>query len=154
VARGLEIAQACISTSIWPKVDICFILSNDNGPQIAVLHPRLLSIYSLERGKGKFQEFENYKLQLLYQHNLSRSAFSLTIGPFGRVKNRDFMCVQSIDGTLNLFEQESVSFSRFLPGFLLPGPIEYAKRTDSFVTISSSHQLESYRYWAQSYKNF
>ena len=106
----------------------------------------MLSIYSLERGKGKIQEFENYKLQLLYQHNLSRSAYSLTIGPFGRVKNRDFMCVQSIDGTLNLFEQESFSFSRFLPGFLLPGPIEYAKRTDSFVTVSSSHQLESYRF--------
>jgi hypothetical protein len=52
---------------------------------------------------------------------------------------------QSIDGSLNLFEQESFSFSRFLPGFLLPGQIEYARRTDSFVTVSSSHQLESYK---------
>ena len=120
--------------------------SNENGPQLAILHPRMLSIYSLERAKGKAQDIENYQLLLLYQHNLSRSAFSLTVGPFGRVKNRDFMCVLSIDGTLNLFEQESFSFSRFLPGFLLPGPIEYARRTDSFVTVSSAHQLESYRF--------
>ena len=96
-----------------------------------------------------FQDIENYQLQQIYSHKLSRSAFSISVGPFGRVKNRDFICVQSIDGTLNLFEQESFSFSRFLPGFLLPGPIDYARRTDSFVTVSSSHQLESFRFESQ-----
>ena len=139
-------SNGTIECSVLVKITtVPVFCSNDNGPQIAILHPRLLTIYSLERAKGKVQEIENYRLLMLYQHNLSRSSYSLTVGPFGRVKNRDFMCVQSIDGTLNLFEQESFSFSRFLPGFLLPGQIEFAKRTDSFVTVSSSHQLESYR---------
>uniref|UniRef100_A0A8C5WR55 PTHB1 N-terminal domain-containing protein n=1 Tax=Laticauda laticaudata TaxID=8630 RepID=A0A8C5WR55_LATLA len=47
---------------------------------------------------------------------------------------------------LMLFEQESYSFGRFLPGFLLPGPLTYSSRTDSFITVSSCRQIESYRY--------
>ena len=114
-------------------------------PKLAVLHPRLLSIYSLQRQKGKSSGHDSYGLLLQYQHKLSRSAYGLVTGPFGRSK-RDFLCVQSLDGTLNVFEQESYSFSRFLPGFLLPGPLAYVERTDSFVTLSSSYQLECYRY--------
>ncbi len=55
---------------------------------------------------------------------------------------KDFLCVQSLDGTLNVFEQDTFAFSRFLPGFLLPGPIVYVARTDSLVTISSAHQVK------------
>ena len=44
-------------------------------------------------------------------------------GPFGGAHGKDYVCVQSIDGTLNLFEAESFSFSRFLPGFLIPGTV-------------------------------
>ena len=51
-----------------------------------------------------------------------------------------------MDGTVSFFEQESFAFSRFLPGFLLPGPLIYIHRTDSFVTVSSSWQVESYKY--------
>lgn len=45
-----------------------------------------------------------------------------------------------------LFEQESYAFGRFLPGFLLPGPLAYSSRTDSFITVSSCQQVESYKY--------
>jgi Bardet-Biedl syndrome 9 protein len=48
------------------------------------------------------------------------------------------MCVQSIDGTLNLFEQESFSFSRFLPGFLLPGQEKIEKKFRYYFTIDGS----------------
>lgn len=89
---------------------------------------------------------DSYQLSLVFQHKLSRAAFSLCVGPFGGVQGKEFMCVQSIDGTLNLFEAESFTFSRFLPGFLLPGPLAYVAKTDSFVTVSSSYQLESYKY--------
>lgn len=44
------------------------------------------------------------------------------------------------------FEQDSYSFGRFLPGFLLPGPLLYNPRTDSFLTVSSARQLESYKW--------
>ncbi|XP_074697368.1 protein PTHB1 isoform X2 [Strix aluco] len=51
-----------------------------------------------------------------------------------------------MDGMLMLFEQESYAFGRFLPGFLLPGPLTYSSRTDSFITVSSCRQVESYKY--------
>ena len=133
-------------------------LSCSNGEShLAILHPRLLSVYTIQRGgdpnsksdASSFSKagniFESYQLVLLYQHKLSRSAFSLTIGHFGGVINKDFMCVQSIDGAIAIFEQESYSFSRFLPGFLLPNPIVYVQRTDSLVTLSSSYEVESFR---------
>ena len=63
------------------------------------------------------------------------------------------MCVQSMDGMLSFFEQESFAFGRFLPGFLLPGPLSYIAKTDSFITASSSRLVESYKYVALS-QNF
>ena len=50
-----------------------------------------------------------------------------------------------MDGTVSIFEQESFSFSRFLPGALLPGPIKYVPRLDSFITVSSAWQVECYK---------
>ena len=87
-------------------------------------------------------------ISLNHTHNKSTLIIILLpiiSGPFGGVQGKDYMCVQSLDGTLNLFENESFSFSRFLPGFLIPGPLAYVAKTDSFVTVSSSFQLESYK---------
>ena len=124
-----------------------FFFSGGHGPQIAVLHPRQLSVYSLVKSStaSTSKSIEGFQLNLVYQHKLSRAAYSMCSGAFGGVQNKDYICVQSIDGTLNLFENESFSFSRFLPGFLLPGPMAYVGKTDSFVTVSASYQLESYR---------
>uniref|UniRef100_A0A8C5ZB02 Bardet-Biedl syndrome 9 n=1 Tax=Marmota marmota marmota TaxID=9994 RepID=A0A8C5ZB02_MARMA len=62
------------------------------------------------------------------------------------VSGRDLICIQSMDGMLMVFEQESYAFGRFLPGSLLPGPLAYSSRTDSFITVSSCRQVESYKY--------
>ncbi|CAN2389661.1 PTHB1 N-terminus [Pristimantis euphronides] len=51
-----------------------------------------------------------------------------------------------MDGMLMFFEQESYAFGRYLPGFLLPGPLRYSPKTDSFITVSSCRQVESYKY--------
>ena len=87
-----------------------------------------------------------YAIKLMYEHNLQRTAFSFCYGPFGGIKSRDFICVQSVDGTVSFFEQESFAFSRFLPGALLPGPLAYVPKTDSFVTVSSTRHVECYKY--------
>ena len=52
----------------------------------------------------------------------------------------------SLDGTLSVFEQEAHTFSRFLPGFLVPGPITYVERTDSFIIANSSFGLDCFKY--------
>jgi hypothetical protein len=54
--------------------------------------------------------------------------------------------VQSYDGQLTFFEQEVQSFSRLLPGFLLPGPLAYTAPSDSFITATAGLELVSYRY--------
>lgn len=88
---------------------------SDSGPHLAILHPRIVSVYSLEKTKSKTQGLENYHLNLLYQHNMQRQAFCMTIGPFGKVNKRDFICVESIDGTLSIYEQViSISLVNFL----------------------------------------
>ena len=140
---------------------IQYFFSNGHA-HLAILHPRMLSVYTIQKGSNPstvnstFQPevtsnnnsrnaFDSYQMVLLYQHKLARSSFSLTIGHFGGVINKDFMCVQSIDGAISIFEQESYTFSRFLPDFLLPNPIVYVDRTDSLVTLSSSYEVESFR---------
>ncbi|OQR75382.1 protein PTHB1-like, partial [Tropilaelaps mercedesae] len=58
----------------------------------------------------------------------------------------DLICVQSIDGVLSVFDRESHIFDRPLPGVLLPGPLAYIEQTDSFVTVTSTLVLETFRY--------
>ncbi|TRY97356.1 hypothetical protein DNTS_031697 [Danionella cerebrum] len=69
------------------------------------------------------------------------------LGTAGNVEHGDqYQLRLSMDGMLMFFEQESYAFGRFLPGFLLPGPLSYCIRTDSFITVSSARQVECYRY--------
>lgn len=82
-----------------------------------------------------------YLFSMLSSKNTNDSLHLLWLWLLGK----DFICVQSMDGMLSFFEQESFAFGRFLPGFLLPGPLKYVKRIDSFVTVSSSRMVESYK---------
>uniref|UniRef100_A0A4W5RT64 Bardet-Biedl syndrome 9 n=1 Tax=Hucho hucho TaxID=62062 RepID=A0A4W5RT64_9TELE len=113
---------------------------------LAVLHPRKLSVYSISGTAGNVEHGVQYQLKRVYEHNLQRTACNMTYGTFGGVTDHHSLCIQSMDGMLMFFEQESYAFGRFLPGFLLPGPLCYCSRTDTFLTVSSARQVESYRY--------
>lgn len=91
---------------------------------------------------------DQYQLLLTYEHQLSKSAYSFLVGPFGGVKGRDFICILSLDGTLSFFEQETFSVSRSLPCFLLPSPFVYVPSSDSFVVHNANWTLECYRYYS------
>uniref|UniRef100_A0AAQ5X8P9 Bardet-Biedl syndrome 9 n=1 Tax=Amphiprion ocellaris TaxID=80972 RepID=A0AAQ5X8P9_AMPOC len=123
------------------KNDLCSELLH-----LAVLHPRKLSVYSVSGTAGNVEHGDQYQMKLVYEHNLQRTACNMTYGTFGGVTGHHSLCIQSMDGMLMFFEQDSYSFGRFLPGFLLPGPLAYNSRTDSFLTVSSARQLESYKY--------
>lgn len=84
-------------------------------------------------------------LEAVYEHLLPRFPASLTTGPFGGVRGRDFLCVQCLDSTLLFYEQETPTFSLVLGNRLLPEPIVYISRNDVFVTSNSSWSLECYR---------
>lgn len=82
------------------------------------------------------------KFKFIYQLNLSKIRYLISSNSS---LGRDLICIQSMDGMLMVFEQESYAFGRFLPGSLLPGPLAYSPRTDSFITVSSCRQVESYK---------
>ncbi|NWX20100.1 PTHB1 protein, partial [Aegotheles bennettii] len=128
------------------QVEVGKFVSGTEGLHLAVLHCRKLSVYAVSGTLGNVEHGNQYQIKLMYEHNLQRTACNMTYGPFGGVKGRDMICIQSMDGMLMLFEQESYAFGRFLPGFLLPGPLTYSSRTDSFITVSSCQQVESYKY--------
>lgn len=128
------------------QVEVGKFVSGTELLHLAVLHFKKLCVYAVSGTLGNAEHGNQYQLKLMYEHNLQRTACNMTYGPFGGIKGRDLICIQSMDGMLMLFEQESYSFGRFLPGFLLPGPLTYSSRTDSFITVSSSRQVESYKY--------
>ncbi|NXI62672.1 PTHB1 protein, partial [Anseranas semipalmata] len=128
------------------QVEVGKFVSGTEGLHLAVLHCRKLCVYAVSGTVGNVEHGNQYQIKLMYEHYLQRTACNMTYGPFGGVKGRDLVCIQSIDGMLMLFEQESYAFGRFLPGFLLPGPLTYNSRTDSFLTVSSCQQVESYKY--------
>ncbi|NWJ06673.1 PTHB1 protein, partial [Crypturellus undulatus] len=128
------------------QVEVGKFVSGTEVLHLAVLHCRKLCVYAVSGMLGNVDHGNQYQIKLMYEHNLQRTACNMTYGPFGGVKGRDLICIQSMDGMLMLFEQESYAFGRFLPGFLLPGPLAYSSRTDSFITVSSCRQVESYKY--------
>jgi Bardet-Biedl syndrome 9 protein len=113
---------------------------------LAVLHPRALVVYRVAAMAGQVQQGAYHSLERMHAHPLERTAASMTCGPFGGVAGRDLLCVLSMDGMLSVFEHESHVFSRFLSGFVVPGPLCYVPRTDCFVVANSQLQVECFRY--------
>ena len=72
---------------------------------------------------------------------LFRSSYAVTKGPFGGIKGRDYLAVLSLDGTLSIFEQETHTFSRFLPGFLVPG--NHLDRDENFCDLFEFFAVKS-----------
>ncbi|XP_061145753.1 protein PTHB1 isoform X1 [Syngnathus typhle] len=128
------------------QVELGKFVSCSDLLHLSVLHPRRLSVFSVLGTAGNVEHGDQYQIKLVYEHNLQRTACNMTYGTFGGVTGHHSLCIQSMDGMLMFFEQDSYSFGRFLPGFLLPGPLAYNPRTDSFLTVSSARQLESYKY--------
>ncbi|XP_050305272.1 protein PTHB1 [Anthonomus grandis grandis] len=142
--NDLVVEKSCDSPIL--QVATGKLVLGNPSTQLAVLHPRSLTVYSLVFHAGKTDHGNQSYLQVVYEHKLHRSAASFVIGPFGGCQNRDFICVQSLDGILSFFEQESQVHHVTLPDFLLPAPLCYIIKTDSFVTSNSGWEIISYRY--------
>ncbi|GAB1608724.1 protein PTHB1 isoform X1 [Argonauta hians] len=121
-------------------------MSGTDKLYLAILHPQKLSVYGVTVVSGHVEQGNHYQLYHMYEHNLQRSVYNFCYGPFGNVYGKDFICVQSLDGTVSVFEQESYAFTRFLPASFIPGPLHYVPSTDCLVTVSSSRNVECYKY--------
>ncbi|XP_076670959.1 protein PTHB1-like isoform X2 [Andrena cerasifolii] len=121
-------------------------VSGSQNLRLAILTSSKLLVYDLILANESTEYGDRCDLKLAYEHSLPRFPATLTTGPFGGVRGRDFLCVQCLDGTLLFYEQEVFAFSQVLKNRLLPQPIVYVSRNDLFVTASSSWFLECYRH--------
>eukprot|EP01064_Diplonema_japonicum_P016658 TRINITY_DN24663_c0_g1_i1.p1 TRINITY_DN24663_c0_g1~~TRINITY_DN24663_c0_g1_i1.p1 ORF type:complete len:838 (+),score=128.30 TRINITY_DN24663_c0_g1_i1:34-2547(+) len=132
-------------------------LANSNHTLLAVLNPQKFVVYSVQRtGNGESGHDplgRQYSLAKQYEQLLDRLAFNFTHGPFGGQTQKDHVCIQTLDGKLNFFEQEKSYFTRYLSNpsgseksFLLPGILCYHAGIDSFITSTSTYEVECYRY--------
>ncbi|RZF42918.1 hypothetical protein LSTR_LSTR003634 [Laodelphax striatellus] len=124
------------------------LVSGSQSQHLGVLHPLSLAVYNISIVAGSAEHGDQPQLSLVYEHQLLRSAFNVVVGPFGGARGRDFACVQSLDGRLTFFEQETLAFDRCLPSatFLLPSALVYVPQSDTFLTCNANLCLEAYRY--------
>lgn len=130
-------------------------LPNSQQLALAVLHPRKLSVFSVLRqgagaagaGDGNSDPLaRQFTIKREYEHNMDRTAYNFCSGPFGGVYGKDYICVQSMDGQLQFFEQDKLVFCRFLHNFVVPGHLCYSPKTDCFITNTSTLDIECYKY--------
>ncbi|XP_065655590.1 protein PTHB1 isoform X2 [Hydra vulgaris] len=128
------------------QVEAGRFVSGSEKIQLAVLHPRSLCVYAVSSVVGFVEQSQFFSTKLIYEHRLEHVSSSMVYGPFGGVKDKDFICILSMDGVLRFYEQETFSFQAFLPDFLLPGPFVYISSKDSFVFGVSDRSLQCYKY--------
>lgn len=54
--------------------------------------------------------------------------------------------MQSVDGLITIISGDSVQLQVTLPDFYLPGPLIYARDSDSFIISNTNFEIECYRY--------
>jgi hypothetical protein len=124
----------------------------DENLGLAVLHPRKLAVYEITGHANRDGRNVHYhSMRKCYEHDLGIegkhfTAYNMISGPFGGVRGRDMIMVQSLDGKLQIFEQSANSFTRQLVDCLLPCPLVYLPKIDAFTVATYACQAECYRY--------
>jgi Bardet-Biedl syndrome 9 protein len=135
------------------QVECGRFIQNSQELAIAILHPRKLRVCKLQAMPpgtvGAAASY--YELATAYEHNLGQdghhfTAFNMVCGPFGQARGRDLLCVQSLDGQLQIFEQDNYAFTRQFSSCLVPGPLCYSPHIDSIITCSSEMVIECFKY--------
>ncbi|KAL5289209.1 BBS9 family protein [Megaselia abdita] len=122
-------------------------LRNGTKNQLVVLHPHSLVIHNITNVKGLAEHGSQYTLETFTEHKFDLSAFSLCSGSFGQVKDRDFICVVHLNGSMTFYEQDGISYQCNLEGpRSIPSTVLYNSRTDTFLTMNSFWNMECYSY--------
>lgn len=118
---------------------------------LAVLHPRRVVVYQILAQGGVGAEANFFTLEQRYEHRLGTdglhfTAYNMIKGPFGGVRGKDYLCVQSMDGQIAFFEHDHLAFTRQLDFCLVPGPLCYCKKTDAIITVDTAMNVVAYKY--------
>eukprot|EP00944_MAST-04C_sp_MAST-4C-sp1_P015524 g15524.t1 len=119
---------------------------------LAVLHPRRLVVYQVAAMGGSGKSATYYSVVKAYEHNLDDdikhfTASNMIWGSFGSpTRTKESICVQSMDGRLQFYEQDHYAFTTQLSNCLVPGPICYCKSSDILVTSNCKREIVAYKY--------
>ena len=127
-------------------------VSGSNNIALAVLHPRRLTVYKVGAMGGQGSSASYYSMVKVYEHILGEggehfTAFNFCCGPFGNANtDKDFICVQSMDGQLQFFEQDHLAFIHRIDEVLIPGPLCYSPQLDAIVIATTNMNVACYKY--------
>lgn len=118
---------------------------------VAVLHPRSLVVYQIVPQGVKDGRVSFHQMRKEYEHQLGINgehftAYNMTSGTLCGTKDSEMIIVQSMDGKVQVFDQQNDAFVRQLVDCLLPGPVTYVPKIDSFLTVTHACSAECYRY--------
>jgi len=123
------------------------ILQIDSGNFVVNSGDRQLVI--LQSKKLLVVKFSNLKgitiTKTCFEHRLSRNGYNLCLGKITG-KNYHTIFVQSIDGVISIYEQESLVNSILISEIYLPGSISFLSKRDSLLLSNTSYEVECYSY--------
>ncbi|KAJ3127616.1 hypothetical protein HK098_006055 [Nowakowskiella sp. JEL0407] len=92
---------------------------------MGVLCARSFMIFEIIRKDGFIELINHCSIQL------NENAFNFTFGKFGTSKDRDLVCIQTLNGKLTFIEKDSIVFEREIGSSEYKiGPIAYIKNSD------------------------
>jgi Bardet-Biedl syndrome 9 protein len=87
----------------------------------------------------------NTTIKTCYEHKLVRNGFNFCLGRIGD-RNYDIIFVQSIDGVISIFEQDSLVNSVAINENIFPGAISFLNRKDYFLISNTAYEVQCYTY--------
>ncbi|EGD77754.1 hypothetical protein PTSG_08843 [Salpingoeca rosetta] len=114
--------------------------SSPDARELAILHPREIAVYTVKGIVG-----QGVELSKIFGAKLERTAANFVPGRFGGAV-KDVICVQSMDGALSFYNHGRLGLVRFVPDFLVPGPLCYLQHADAIITSSATWAVCSYKF--------
>jgi Bardet-Biedl syndrome 9 protein len=108
--------------------------------QLAILTPKKLMIYSFQNLKSV-----NSSVKLCFEHKLKRNGSSFCTGRIGE-RNYDLLFVQSIDGAISIFEQDTEINTIIMSELVFPGPMSFFPKKELLIFTNTAYELEAYNY--------
>ncbi len=112
---------------------------NSPDKQLAILQNKKLIVIQLFNLRNITQ------IKNCYDHKLNRNAFNFCLGRIGD-RNYDIIFVQSVDGVISIYEQDSLVNMIALSEVIIPGPINFLTRKESFLISNTNYEIECYSY--------
>ena len=121
------------------QIQIGNYIMNSNQLQLGILQSKKFFVAQISNLKS------STSIKNCYDHKLKRNGHNFCRGQIGD-RNYDVVFIQSIDGAISIYEQDSfinlVAFSEVI----FPGQIGFINRKDSFVLTNTAYEVECYSY--------